>query len=107
MDSYTANLIKSSFYGLIEIYLMPSLTISKPQLRAPEIPSERAPCLRRRDVVWEPFFEGVAHLGSLNILNEREFARRVGTLEKLKEAQRTALAELDALFATLQHSACK
>ncbi len=36
---------------------------------------------------------------------QREFARRVGAVEKLKAAQRTALAELDALFATLQHRA--
>lgn len=35
----------------------------------------------------------------------REFARRVGTVEKLKTAQRTSLAELDAPFATLQHRA--
>lgn len=35
----------------------------------------------------------------------KEFARRVGAVEKLKAAQRTALAELDALFATLQHRA--
>jgi type I restriction enzyme S subunit len=35
----------------------------------------------------------------------QEFARRVGAVEKLKTAQRTALAEQDALFATLQHRA--
>ncbi len=34
---------------------------------------------------------------------QQEFARRVGAVEKLKAAQRTALAEQDALFATLQH----
>jgi type I restriction enzyme, S subunit len=38
---------------------------------------------------------------------QREFARRVGAVEKLKTAQRAALAELDALFATLQHRAFK
>lgn len=34
-----------------------------------------------------------------------EFALRVRAVEKLKATQRTALAELDALFATLQHRA--
>ena len=36
---------------------------------------------------------------------QREFARRVSVVEKLKTAQRASLAELDALFATLQHRA--
>jgi type I restriction enzyme S subunit len=36
---------------------------------------------------------------------QHEFARRVEAAEKLKTAQRAALAELDALFATLQHRA--
>ena len=36
---------------------------------------------------------------------QREFARRVNAVEKLKTAQRASLAELDALFATLQHRA--
>jgi type I restriction enzyme S subunit len=36
---------------------------------------------------------------------QREFARRVSAVEKLKAAQRASLAELDALFATLQHHA--
>jgi restriction endonuclease S subunit len=36
---------------------------------------------------------------------QREFARRVGAVEKLKAAQRASLAELDALFASLQHRA--
>jgi type I restriction enzyme S subunit len=36
---------------------------------------------------------------------QREFARRVAAVEKLKAAQRAALAELDALFASLQHRA--
>lgn len=36
---------------------------------------------------------------------QQEFARRVGAVEKLKAALRTALAEQDALFATLQHRA--
>ena len=39
------------------------------------------------------------------ILLQREFARRVTAVEKLKTAQRASLAELDALFATLQHRA--
>jgi type I restriction enzyme S subunit len=36
---------------------------------------------------------------------EREFARRVRAVEKLKTAQRASLAEVDGLFATLQHRA--
>ncbi len=36
---------------------------------------------------------------------QREFARRVAAVEKLKAAHRASLAELDALFATLQHRA--
>jgi type I restriction enzyme S subunit len=36
---------------------------------------------------------------------QREFARRVAAVEKLKSAQRASLAELDALFASLQHRA--
>jgi type I restriction enzyme S subunit len=36
---------------------------------------------------------------------QREFARRVAAVEKLKTAQRAALAELDTLFASLQHRA--
>jgi len=39
------------------------------------------------------------------IEQQREFARRVAAVEKLKTAQRASLAELDALFATLQHRA--
>jgi type I restriction enzyme S subunit len=36
---------------------------------------------------------------------QREFARRLVAVEKLKTSQRASLAELDALFATLQHRA--
>jgi type I restriction enzyme S subunit len=36
---------------------------------------------------------------------QREFARRVTALERLKSAHRASLAELDALFATFQHRA--
>lgn len=36
---------------------------------------------------------------------QREFAHRVAAVEKLKATQRASLAELDALFATLQHRA--
>ncbi|MEN9469245.1 MAG: hypothetical protein RL630_978 [Verrucomicrobiota bacterium] len=36
---------------------------------------------------------------------QHEFARRVAAVEKLKTTQRAALAELDALFASLQHRA--
>lgn len=41
----------------------------------------------------------------LRQLRPREFARRVTAVEALKTAQRASLAELDALFATLQHRA--
>lgn len=36
---------------------------------------------------------------------QREFARRITAVEKLKTAHRASLAELDALFASLQHRA--
>jgi len=36
---------------------------------------------------------------------QQTFARRVRAVEKLKTTQRASLAELDALFATLQHRA--
>lgn len=36
---------------------------------------------------------------------QRDFARRIATVEKLKTTHRAALAELDALFASLQHRA--
>ena len=36
---------------------------------------------------------------------QREFARRVASVEKLKVTQRASLAEMDALFASLQHRA--
>ena len=36
---------------------------------------------------------------------QRDFARRVAAVEKLKTAQRASLAEMDALFASLQHRA--
>jgi type I restriction enzyme S subunit len=39
------------------------------------------------------------------IERQREFARRVAAVEKLKTVQRASLAELDALFASLQHRA--
>jgi type I restriction enzyme, S subunit len=40
----------------------------------------------------------------MNVI-QREFARRVTTVDALNTAQRVSLAELDALFATLQHRA--
>jgi hypothetical protein len=46
---------------------------------------------------------GLRYFGPL--AQPREFARRVIAVEKLKTAQRALLAELDALFATLQHRA--
>lgn len=36
---------------------------------------------------------------------QKEFAERIARIEKLKAAQRASLAELDALFASLQHQA--
>lgn len=36
---------------------------------------------------------------------QRDFARRIATVEKLKTTHRAALAELDALFASFQHRA--
>lgn len=36
---------------------------------------------------------------------QREFARRVAAVEKLRKAHRASLAELDALFASLQYRA--
>jgi type I restriction enzyme S subunit len=52
----------------------------------------------------------VTRLKSLEVLfppieQQREFARRVAAVEKLKATQRASLAELDALFASLQHRA--
>ena len=57
----------------------------------------------------------VAHLGAGRfaampfplppISLQREFARRVTAVETLKTAHRASLAEMDALFATLQHRA--
>jgi type I restriction enzyme S subunit len=39
------------------------------------------------------------------IESQHEFARRVQAVEKLKTAQCASLAEMDALFASLQHRA--
>jgi type I restriction enzyme S subunit len=39
------------------------------------------------------------------IVLQREFAHRVAAVEKIKATQRASLAELDTLFASLQHSA--
>ncbi len=36
---------------------------------------------------------------------QHDFARRVAAVEKLKATHRASLAELDALFASLQHRA--
>ena len=46
---------------------------------------------------------GYKHVAPLALA--REFARRVTAVERLKTAHRASLAELDALFATLQHRA--
>jgi len=48
---------------------------------------------------------GVQKLPLPPIELQREFARRVGAVEKLKTAHRPSLAELDALFASFQHRA--
>jgi type I restriction enzyme S subunit len=53
------------------------------------------------------------NVGSLNealiptppVTAQREFARRIAAVERLKSAHRASLAELDALFASLQHRA--
>jgi len=50
-------------------------------------------------------YKHVAPLALPPIPLQREFARRVTAVEALKTAQRASLAELDALFATLQHRA--
>ena len=39
------------------------------------------------------------------VILQREFARRIAAVEKLKAVQRASLAEMDALFASLQHRA--
>jgi type I restriction enzyme S subunit len=36
---------------------------------------------------------------------QQEFARRIAAVEKLKATHRASLAQLDALFASLQHRA--
>lgn len=36
---------------------------------------------------------------------QHDFARRVAAVEKVKNAHRASLAEMDALFASLQHRA--
>lgn len=54
--------------------------------------------------VNQTMLEGITFIGPPLQL-QREFARRVGTADKLKADQRTSLAELDALFAVLQHRA--
>ncbi len=66
-------------------------------------------------------FERMAHGGTMGILNagllkrlqvlapplplQHDFARRAAAVEKLRAAHSASLAELDALFATLQHRA--
>ncbi len=64
----------------------------------------------RQRVVAQPNINAKQYGAELNIplppLDlQREFARRVGSVEKLKTVQRASLAEMDALFATLQHRA--
>jgi type I restriction enzyme S subunit len=45
------------------------------------------------------------HIPAPPVILQREFCRRVAAVEKLKTAHRASLAELDALFASLQHRA--
>jgi hypothetical protein len=52
------------------------------------------------DALWNAFWTGGISISLL-----REFARRVMAVEKRKTAQRASPAELDALFAALQHRA--
>ena len=54
--------------------------------------------------VNQPSLEGILFV-SPPVELQREFARRVTAVETLKTAHRASLAELDALFATLQHRA--
>ncbi len=54
--------------------------------------------------VNQTMLEGITFIGP-PIQLQREFVCRVGAADKLKRAQRTSLAELDALFAVLQHRA--
>ena len=54
--------------------------------------------------VNQTMLEGIAFVAPPLPL-QREFARRVSAVEKLKTAQRASLAEFDALFASLQHRA--
>ena len=74
-----------------------------------ESPAFRRQILRLITGSAQPNF-GPAHLKQVRIPLppielQREFARRVSAVEKLKTAQRASLAELDALFATLHHRA--
>ena len=76
------------------------------------IESYRAPLGRRKSLVsrYPARWAGLRNRGPLARLSnaitlQREFARRVTAVEALKTAQRASLAELDALFATLQHRA--
>ena len=50
-------------------------------------------------------FERLPYCRFRPLIFQREFARRVAAVEKLKAAHRASLAELDALFASLQHRA--
>jgi type I restriction enzyme S subunit len=54
--------------------------------------------------VNQTMLEGITFIGPPLKL-QREFARCVGATDKMKATQRTSLAELDALFAVLQHRA--
>jgi type I restriction enzyme M protein len=50
------------------------------------------------DALWNAFWTG-------GISNPLEVIEQITAVEKLKTAQRASLAELDALFAALQHRA--
>ena len=78
-------------------YLMWALIRSRPQLRAISSGSTHK-------TIYVRVVEGFNALVP-PIELQRDFARRVATVEKLKVAQRASLAEMDALFASLQHRA--
>jgi type I restriction enzyme S subunit len=74
-----------------------------------ESPAFRRQILRLITGSAQPNF-GPAHLKQVKIPFpplglQREFARRLAAVEKLKSAYRTSLVELNTLFATLQHRA--
>nr|MBK7069425.1 restriction endonuclease subunit S [Deltaproteobacteria bacterium] len=88
-------------------------------------------CIRLGESIDSPYFVTLLRLGSTLLLRrvggaqpnlsqdlirslslpipplplQQEFARRIAAVERMKSAHRAHLAELDALFASLQHRA--